>query len=109
MHRHLLTCLACLMVTFGPVVQAKPTNSATAAATAKKAAAEEAAAAKKAAEDAFVQKHYSALKANLPNLRESDVRGISKEDLKELYIKAYEASGMHMMEARQKAETVDLN
>jgi len=96
------------MVTFGPVVKANPTNSATAAATAKKAAAEEAAA-KKAAEDAFVQKHYSALKANLPKLRESDVRGISKEDLKGLYIKAYEASGMHMMEARQKAETVDLN
>ena len=72
---------------------------------AKKAAQE----AKKASDDAWVQKHFTALKANLPNIKVSDLEGISKTDLRQLYLRAFESQGMHMMEARQKADSIDLN
>lgn len=109
MHRYLALTPICLFCAYGTLAQAKPAKKPAPAAPANNDAAEAASAAKKAAEEAFVQKHYTALKAGLPNLRESDVRGLSKEDLKKLYIKSYEATGMHLIEARQKADSLDLN
>jgi hypothetical protein len=79
-----------------------PTNKAAAAAAA-------ALADKRAADEAYVQKHLSALKQYLPNIKDTDIRGTSKTDLRAIYVKAYEASGMHMLEARQKAAAVDFN
>ena len=77
---------------------------------AKKAAQDKAAQdAKKATDDAWVQKHFTALKANLPNIKVSDLKGMSKTDLRQLYIRTFESQGMHMMEARQKADSIDLN
>ena len=107
MNRRIFLPALCLFLSTGTIVHAVPNSNAAAKKAAAAAAA--AAAARKAAEDAFVQKHLAALKPNLPNLTESELHGISKSDLQALYAKSYEASGMHMMEARQKAASVDLN
>lgn len=69
-----------------------------------------AAAAARAKADAEAQKktqdNYNALHPYLPNLTLGELKGISAADLRNLYQKSFEAQGMKMGEAKEKAASM---
>ena len=69
-----------------------------------------AAAAARAKADADAQKkaqdNYNALHPYLPNLTLGELKGISAADLRNLYQKSFEAQGMKMGEAKEKAASM---
>ncbi len=71
-----------------------------------------AAAAARAKADADAQKkaedNYNSLHPYLPNVTVSELKGMSSTDLRALYQKSYEAQGMKMMEAKEKAAALSL-
>lgn len=69
-----------------------------------------AAAAARAKADADAQKkaqdNYNSLHPYLPNVTLAELKGISDADLRNLYQRSYEAQGMKMHEAKEKASSM---